>query len=77
MQKKYIALSVPENHTLRMHNRKKPVKSPWAGNLLIVGVFLGVFVYVGLGEPNPPIEEVKPKINPWNIVKSIPGIYNI
>ena len=60
-----------------MQNRKKPAKSLCVRNWLIVVVFLGVFVYVGLGEPNPPIEEVESKINPWNIVNAIPGIYNI
>ena len=56
---------------------KKPSKSPYLGNLLIVRVFLGVFVYVGVGKPNPPIEKFEPKMNPWNIISNIPGIYNI
>ena len=75
MRKHHTAPSLPEDHSLGMKNRKKPTKSTSAGNWLIVGVFLGVFVYVGFGKPNPPIEKFESKINPWNIVNSIPGIF--
>ena len=77
MRKHHAAPSLPENHSMGMKNRKKPTKSLCAGNWLVVGVFLGVFLYVGFGKKNPPKEKVESKLNPYNIVNSIPGIYNI
>ena len=75
--RKHHTASVPEDHNMGKQNRKKSVKNACAGNWLIAGVFLGVFVYIGFGKPNPPIEKFEPKINPWNIINTIPGIYNI
>ena len=77
MRKHHTTPSVPEDHNMGIQYRKKPVKSPCAGNWLIVGVFLGICVYVGLGKPNPLIEKLNQKINHYNIINAIPGIYNI
>ena len=76
MRKHLAAPSVPENHNMEKQNPKKPTKSQYIGNLLIVGVFLGVFVSVGVSKPSSLIEKFEPKMNPWNIINNISGIYN-